>query len=300
MEVAALGFRVGTLFVLNRYESDMKKLMDAILSILAVLVGVFGVVGLLNFSLLGGAVFLVAAAMLFPPVGRKIAKLSGRPWLSPVVGLLLAFLIGPVAVALTAPSAEEVAAREERNAAEVEAMRIANAEKAAVAERRRAEEASRRADAEKEQRKRNPEYQWQYQEYEDEMTGKTTKTAFMVSQNSLSLGFPYNGKNHGNIHVRRHPSYGVDVIIRVEKGQILCRSYENCSIQIRFDEEQPSFFPAVGSADNDSTVIFLKNNPRFIESAKKAKKILVQVPMYKEGNQVLRFETMESLVWGAK
>lgn len=271
----------------------MGKVFDALLRVLSVLVGVFGAIGAISTSIVGGALFIVSAILLWPDVGRKVAQSTGKKWLPIVASVVLALLVAPVVTVLTAPSAAE-------KEAQAEAKKAADAEKAAVTEQAKAEEAARKAEAEQERRKSDPKFQWQYQEIKDEMTGKPTNKAFMVSKNSLSLGFPYNGENRGVIQVRRHPTYGVDVIISVDKGQILCRSYENCKIQIRFDDGQPSTFAAVGSADNDATVIFLRNQSRFIESAKKAKEIFVQVIMHQEGNQVLRFGTMEPLVWRNK
>lgn len=141
---------------------------------------------------------------------------------------------------------------------------------------------------------------WLYHTQEDKMTSKPTKVAMLESTNSLSLGFPYSGKNMGTLYVRQHPKSGLNVIFTVDKGQILCRSYESCSISVRFDANQPVRMSAVGSSDNDSKVIFIENESKFIAAAKKAKKILIQVTMYQAGNQVLEFESTKPLEWPQK
>ena len=139
--------------------------------------------------------------------------------------------------------------------------------------------------------------QWRYDEYPDKMTGKTQSTARIESDNSLSLGFPYQGLNKGEIMVRRHPQYGLDVIVSIDKGQILCRSYDGCSIGIRFDDGKPQRFSAMPPADHSSEVVFLSNRTKFISSARKAKKILIQLPIYQNGEPVLEFSTPVELVW---
>lgn len=138
---------------------------------------------------------------------------------------------------------------------------------------------------------------WSYDTRSDPMTGKETKSAWVDSDNSLSLDFPYAGRNHGLLQVRRHPKYGLDVIVSIEKGQLMCRSYEPCRIAVRFDDRKPVTFTGYPSADQDSTVVFLEPESRFIESAKKAKRILVQLTLYRGGDQVLIFSTPSSLNW---
>lgn len=139
--------------------------------------------------------------------------------------------------------------------------------------------------------------QWRYQNYTDKMTGKTASEAVVVSDNSLSLSSPYSGRNHGAIVVRRHPKYGVDVLVTVDKGQLLCRPHGQCVILIRFDDGKPQRFTVVEPADYSSETLFLTNRSRFIAQAKKARRILVQVPMYQEGEQVLEFLVPVELVW---
>lgn len=141
---------------------------------------------------------------------------------------------------------------------------------------------------------------WQYTTQDDKMTGKPTQHAILESNNSLNLPFPYSGQNNGRLYIRRHPKSGLNVIVRVDKGQILCSSFDSCSVMVRFDNAQPIRVPAVGSGDHDSTVIFLENEARFVAAAKKASKILVQFTMYQAGEQVLEFHSSKPLEWAGK
>ena len=128
------------------------------------------------------------------------------------------------------------------------------------------------------------------------MTGNQTRTATLRSTNSLSLGFPYEGRNHGFIQVRQHPRWGLDVIISVEKGQIMCRS-DDCNVNVRFGEAQPVVYRGSEPADNSSNVVFLNSTRGFINNASRVDKILVQMSFYQNGTQILTFEPPEPLKW---
>ncbi len=91
---------------------------------------------------------------------------------------------------------------------------------------------------------------WNYVAREDKMTGGTTYTASVSSSNTVNFGFPYGGEQNAHLTLRSDPKYGEDIIFSIEKGQILCRSYEDCSVLIRFDNEKPRTFGGVGPADN--------------------------------------------------
>lgn len=140
---------------------------------------------------------------------------------------------------------------------------------------------------------------WMYRVVPDQMTGKETKLATLESNNSLSLEFPYGGRNYGSIAVRQHPRMGRDVMVQVEKGQILCRLSASCKVLVRFDDAEPVEFRGSPSSDHDSRVVFLQNSEAFLRGARSAKSILVQFGMYQAGNQVLRFHSSMPLEWGA-
>jgi hypothetical protein len=138
---------------------------------------------------------------------------------------------------------------------------------------------------------------WVYGSDIDQMTQKTTYEAFATSSNSLNLPFPYEGSNKAQLTVRQHPKHGLDVYVVIEKGQILCRSYDGCSIAVRFDDRPPITFEGAAAADHSSNVVFMRNEKRFISEAKKAKAVRIQLTMYQAGNQVLVFETPAPLEW---
>lgn len=140
---------------------------------------------------------------------------------------------------------------------------------------------------------------WQYESSTDKMTGKKSAEAQVTSDNGLSFGFPYQGNNKGYLVVRQHPQYGLDVILVIDKGQMLCRTYD-CTVSVKFDDGKPVTYSGTGPADHSSTSIFLKNKSRFIAGAKNAKKILVQFNAFHNGSPVLEFSTPQSLQWPSK
>lgn len=139
--------------------------------------------------------------------------------------------------------------------------------------------------------------QWSTDESQDKMTGKVRKTASVLSSDSLSLGFPYQGSNHGVLGVRRHPQFGLDVYLRIDKGQILCSSYRGCKVLVKFDAAAPVSFEGAESADHDSSIVFIENPNKFIGLARKAQSITVQIGLYQNGMQTLTFNTPGGLTW---
>jgi hypothetical protein len=140
---------------------------------------------------------------------------------------------------------------------------------------------------------------WVTNEAIDKMDSSKTITSAIRSDNSLALRFPYAGENRGQIIVRNRKSDGLNVMVTVDKGQLVCRYGDDCTVTIRFDEAPPVRFTAAKPADHSSTVLFLNNEKRFVEQAVKAKRILVSLEMYQSGTQILEFETATPLVWEA-
>lgn len=140
--------------------------------------------------------------------------------------------------------------------------------------------------------------QWDYRVATDKMTGKASNFASITSNNSLSLEAPYSGPNYGRLIVRKHAQHGLDVLVSITKGQILCPSYSGCSVKVRFGDGQPMTFSANGPEDLSSTTVFLRNAQKFIDQTKKTKSIKIQMNIYQAGGQVLEFESPIPLVWG--
>lgn len=135
-----------------------------------------------------------------------------------------------------------------------------------------------------------PGLQWRYHHVEDKMGTRASHQAEVSSTNMVNFNFPYSGAQYGTLTLRTHPRYGKDVIFRIEKGQILCHSYEDCTVLVRFDDEKPTTYAAVGPEDNSTEMIFLRNYSRFAAKLLKAKRVRISVNIYQEGAPVFEFD----------
>ncbi len=137
---------------------------------------------------------------------------------------------------------------------------------------------------------------WRYETAVDRMSGREVSLAAVESSNTLSLQFPYAGKNHGEIVVRRHPRSGLNVLVRIDKGQIRC-SYSDCTALVRFDDGRAITYAASRPSDGSSDTIFIDDARGFLERARKAKSILVQLEFFRNGQQILEFRPSVALNW---
>src|SRR5690606_11330150 len=127
-------------------------------------------------------------------------------------------------------------------------------------------------------------------------TDKTIKTACATSSNQVYLSSPY-GPRGARLCIRQHPKFGRDVYLTLDgSGHILCRSYDGCTIQIRFDDGPVQAFSANEPSDNSSETIFVANDGRFITAAKAASRIRAQLEFYQNGNQTFDFPA-KGLEW---
>ncbi|CAM2762230.1 MULTISPECIES: hypothetical protein [Janthinobacterium] len=132
--------------------------------------------------------------------------------------------------------------------------------------------------------------QWNYDVSEDKMDGGTTYFANVYSTNSVNFDFPYSGLQNAKLTLRAGYRQGKDVIFSIRKGQILCPSYQDCTVLVRFDDEKPVNYSAVAPADNSSDTIFLRNYEKFLGKLQKAKRVRIAVDIFQEGAPVFEFD----------
>ena len=118
------------------------------------------------------------------------------------------------------------------------------------------------------------------------MSGKRVGYAQVRSDNTLSLDFPYQGDQFGTLAVRQHPKWGNEVIVSIEKGQILCNTYD-CAVRIRFDDGEPVTYVGNEPSDNSSETVFLPYS--IAKKLQTAKRIKVELNLYQNGMRVLEF-----------
>ena len=137
------------------------------------------------------------------------------------------------------------------------------------------------------------EFKWKYHVTTDELTSKPTYLSVVQSINQVSFDFPYQGIQRGELMLRTHPQHGKDLILRVEKGQMLVRSYEDTTVKVVFDEGSPISYRVVGPSDHGTTSLFIRDYSGFVSRMIKAKKVKVSVPFYQQGNVVFEFNVSD-------
>ncbi len=131
--------------------------------------------------------------------------------------------------------------------------------------------------------------QWTYRSFKMGIDEEIAKTATTQSLNSLSLDFPYRGENHGQLILRSRPTKGFDLMISIDKGQILC-GISNCYMRVKFDDN-PSYETEFSqSQSRNSTIVFAENPEALEKKIRKAKRMKIELPLYRSPAQVLEFD----------
>lgn len=137
---------------------------------------------------------------------------------------------------------------------------------------------------------------WDYETTQDSMSQKPVTTAFIRSTNRLSFDFPYRGAQQATLQLRKHPRWGQDVILHIQKGQFICNSYDGCAVSVRFGNGKPKRFSAGEPNDNDSTYVFIRGYNSFVSELRKVDKIYIEAQFYQEGNRTMEF-AVDGLDW---
>ena len=132
----------------------------------------------------------------------------------------------------------------------------------------------------------------------DEMTDTKNIWASITSDNYIEQNFPYEGKTHATITVRYMKKYGYDVLLGIERGQIIGIDINGTNyVTARFDNSTPKKYYFDEAADGSSDHVFLRNAKDFMEKCKKAKEIKVDIPIYQAGKPVFTFHVEKPLQW---
>lgn len=138
---------------------------------------------------------------------------------------------------------------------------------------------------------------WNEISYIDEMTDTETVRKSLTSDNEHEFEFPYNGGSSLTINVRNMKN-STDVYLSLDNGQIIGNEFDGSNyVNIRFDDNKPQKFYFVGSADYSTDVVFLKKAKTFIDNAKTAKTIRIELPVFQEGRPLYTFTVDVPLEW---
>lgn len=142
---------------------------------------------------------------------------------------------------------------------------------------------------------------WDFTFDKDPMTDTNNIWATIKSDDYIVQDFPYGGNTYASITVRYMKKYGYDVLIQITKGQINGRSYTGTDyITARFDGGTPKKYYFNEAADGSTETIFIRSRSDFISRCKKAKDIVIDIPIYQNGRPTFSFHVDEPLVWREK
>ena len=134
------------------------------------------------------------------------------------------------------------------------------------------------------------ESKWDYSQSKDEMRGTTARFASVDSDNVVDLQFPY-GETHGQLWIRQRPEDGLNVAFEVEKGQVLCHSYSDDYISMKFDDGPIQKFRCTGSSDGSTETAFITDERRALAALKHSKRTVVEAEFFQQGRQQFVFDT---------
>lgn len=138
---------------------------------------------------------------------------------------------------------------------------------------------------------------WQYETSKDEMRGIESKFATTISTNAVNFDFPYNGGSKLILTLRKRGAE-VDVMVAVSKGQILC-GIRNCETAFKFDNGVVQPITMSEPESHSSDLLFItydKTKSNTISQLKNSKKLVIEVPFYKEGKKQFTFN-VSGLEW---
>lgn len=136
---------------------------------------------------------------------------------------------------------------------------------------------------------------WNYSEKKDEMRGGVSKFAELEAENTIDLDFPY-GEQRGLILVRKSTQYGFDILVGVRNGQILCNSFQNTRINVKFDDGPIQKFGCTDASDGTNNMVFISESKLFLSKLKGSKRVIVEAEFFQNGNQQMMFQS-ENLKW---
>ncbi len=140
---------------------------------------------------------------------------------------------------------------------------------------------------------------WAYMAHPAKMiTGGVDHFASITSANQVNFAFPYQGPQNGHLIVRKMASSKhFEILFTIDRGQLMCANREDCTVEVKFDNEPPKSYSATSGDDADSTVLFLGDDPDVgpddadvIEAElNKAKVVKIEPAVYQNGSPVFEF-----------
>jgi len=137
--------------------------------------------------------------------------------------------------------------------------------------------------------RRNGGLEWTELDEEAPMGRGTRRVLAIRSDGEFELQPPYPDPQRAMLIMRRDPKYGHDVILKIERGQILT-GVDEISIRVKFGDNPEQTFEATGPADYDTTTMFIHGYDRFIQGLRHSNSASIEIPLYDDGERVMTFK----------
>lgn len=138
--------------------------------------------------------------------------------------------------------------------------------------------------------------EWRYNEVRDEMRDSITYTSTLQSENENQYSAPYDGGASLDILLISNDGKTSNrAALALSKGQIACQRGETCEVKARFDDGSiEDLTTKIASDSNDMLAVF--DSPGFVEKLRISKKVIIEVPVYREGRSQFKFSPSD-LKW---
>lgn len=137
--------------------------------------------------------------------------------------------------------------------------------------------------------------EWNYDEQKDEMRGSVDRFAELDGENTIHLDFPY-GEQRGKILIRDSAKFGFDILVGVPSGQIMCNTYSNSYINVKFDDGPIERFGCVDASDGTNNMVFVEEENNFLSKLRKSERVVIEAEFFQNGMQQMKFNS-KGLNW---
>lgn len=132
---------------------------------------------------------------------------------------------------------------------------------------------------------------WVYDVLTDPMVDKRGHSACVRSDDQVQLQPPYSPVG-AHLCISQRPKGQVYVLLTLDgDGQILCRSYETCSVHLRLDNGPMRTISGIGPSDGSTNAVFLLGTGKLIPQIKASSVTRIELEYYQAGQQALTFKT---------
>jgi hypothetical protein len=137
---------------------------------------------------------------------------------------------------------------------------------------------------------------WAYSAQADEMTGEVTYSADCYSLNEVEPMIPGSGNQKLALRIQKQPNGSNEVILGIEGLAFMLGAFDQTNLRVKFDDEKPIYFAYNEASDPTLSFIFIRDPKRFIDKAKKAKKLMIEPQFINQGKHIFHFD-VSGLKW---